>query len=244
MSGHTDSSSQRHAPAAFTQTRWSLVAAVRSGKQTPAEPLAQLSEGYWFPVYAHIRQQGWTPATAHHLTERFFGDLGEQIRTGRPAGFGRFRLFLLDRLQAFLTDQVGLMPIDSAAATVAPAVLEALESRLRSEQGTAGSGFGRSFALQLLAGSRQRLEQEAIGLGRGSMYTLLAPWLARDPDDQRLQAIATELGIGRLAVQMAIRRLRLRFREFVEAELTETVTSPEELEAERASLWRELAGDA
>lgn len=243
MSGHGSSDERPYAPA-FAQTRWSLVAAVRSGKQTPAGPLAQLSESYWFPVYAHVRWQGWAPGAAYRLTEHFFVDLEEQIRAGRPAGFGRFRLFLLDRLQAFLDHQAGHVAADPAISAVDPAVLESLESRLRSEQGPAGSGFGRSFALQLLNGARQRLQQEAIGLGRGPMYSLLAPWLARDPDDSRLDAIANELGIGRLAVQMAIRRLRQRFREFVEAELTETVTSPEELEAERASLWRELAGGA
>lgn len=242
MSGHGKSDDQPPAPPAFAQTRWSLVAAVRSGKQTPAEPLAQLSEGYWFPVYAHIRRQGWAPEAAHRLTEHFFVDLGEQIRAGRPAGFGRFRLFLLDRLQAFLDHRVETAVADSTASPVAPAVLQALETRLHDEQGPAGGGFGRSFALQLLAGSRQRLQQEATRLGREPMYTLLAPWLARDPDDPRLDAIANELGIGRLAVQMAIRRLRQRFREFVEAELADTVTGPEELEAERASLWRELAG--
>lgn len=41
---------------------------------------------------------------------------------------------------------------------------------------------------------------------------------------------------------MAIKRLRQRFRELVEAELAETVTSPAELEAERAALLRALAG--
>ena len=94
----------------------------------------------------------------------------------------------------------------------------------------------------MLTRSRERLAEETRRSERGDMFARLAPFLTVEPPPGTLGALAADLGIGTLAVQVAIKRLRQRFRELVEAELAETVTSPAELEAERAALLRALAG--
>lgn len=228
----------------FNHTRWSLVAAVRDGAHgSERNPLEELSGSYWFPVYACIRRHGHSPAVAHRLAGRFFAVLAEQIRQQAPAGFGRFRVFLFDRLQRFLAaigDETAVAGDDALAPEI-----EALERRLDSEHnGNSGpdSAFERSFGLQVLARSRERLAEETRRSERGAMYQRLAPFLTIEPPAGTIPALAAELGIGALAVQVAIKRLRQRFRELVEAELAETVTSPAELEAERAALLRALAG--
>lgn len=228
----------------FNHTRWSLVAAVRDGAHgSDRNPLEELSGSYWFPVYACIRRHGHAPAAAHRLAGRFFAELAEQIRQQAPAGFGRFRVFLFDRLQRFLAGTV-----DARTAAVDDGLtpeIEALEQRLAIEHiGSSGpdATFERSFGLQVLTRSRERLAEETRRSERGDMFARLAPFLTVEPPVGAIPRLAADLGIGTLAVQVAIKRLRQRFRDLVEAELAETVTSPAELEAERAALLRALSG--
>lgn len=224
----------------FNHTRWSLVAAVRDGGIAgERNPLDELSQSYWFPVYACIRRSGHAPDAAFRLAGRFFTWLAAEIRRDAPAGFGRFRVFLFDRLQSFLTDGDAQSPLPDAV----PAEIDALEQRLAREhagQARPDSIFERSFGLQVLARSRERLADETRRSGREAMFARLAPYLTSEPPAGALPQLAVELGIGALAVQVAIKRLRQRFRELVEAELADTVTSPSELDAERAVLLRAL----
>lgn len=225
----------------FNHTRWSLVAAVREGASGgDVDPLAELSRSYWFPVYACIRHHDHAPARAWQLTRAFFDRLAADIRRERPSAFGRFRVFLFDRLQHFLAapEWPEGVPLPTSEE------LAALEQRLAEEHGAAArpqSTFERSFGLQVLARSRHRLEQEVQRHGREALYRRLVGYLTVEPEAAELVSMATEFGMGTLALQVAIKRLRQRFREFVEAELAETVTSSAELEAERAALLRALA---
>jgi RNA polymerase sigma-70 factor (ECF subfamily) len=87
----------------FATTNWSLV--LRAGKgdgQRAAEALEQLCRIYWYPLYAHARRRGNTPADAEDLTQGFFlsflsrGDLAGlapekarfRIPDSRPAAQG------------------------------------------------------------------------------------------------------------------------------------------------------------
>ena len=224
----------------FNHTRWSLVAAVREGAAGGADPLAELSRSYFFPVYACIRRHGHPPEAAWRLTLAFFDWLAAEIRRDRPSAFGRFRVFLFDRLQGFLSSPA--LPEDQGQ--VPTEDLAALEERLASAHGEGSrpqSTFERSFGLQVLARRRQRLAEEARRHGREPIKERLVGYLTVDPPAGELPVIAADLGIGTLALQVAIKRLRQRFREFVEAELAETVTSSTELEAERAALLLALA---
>lgn len=233
--------SQRPSGERFGHTRWSLVAAVRDGAAGDRNPLEELSQSYWFPVYACIRRSGYAPEPAFQLAGRFFTWLAAEIRRDAPAEFGRFRVFLFDRLQRFLADAAAQAPLPPAV----PAEIAALEQRLVREhagQVQPDSIFERSFGLQVLARSRERLAEETRRSGREAMFARLAPYLTSEPPAGALPQLAGELGIGALAVQVAIKRLRQRFRELVEAELADTVTSPTELDAERAVLLRALTG--
>jgi RNA polymerase sigma-70 factor (ECF subfamily) len=93
----------------------------------------------------------------------------------------------------------------------------------------------------VLTRSRARLAEETRRSGRGDMYQQLSPYLSAEPPAASVPLLAANLGIGALAVQVAIKRLRQRFRELVEAEIAETVTNSGELEAERAALLRALS---
>ena len=54
--------------AAFSPTRWSLIAAVRSGEGLRArDALEKLCEAYWYPLYAYVRRAGHPPEDAAEL---------------------------------------------------------------------------------------------------------------------------------------------------------------------------------
>jgi len=227
----------------FGHTRWSLVAALRDpGVAGEAEPLAELVRGYWYPVYAFLRSSGLEPEPAELRCRQFFAGLTADIRASNPSAFGRFRVFLLDRLQAFLASPAANGP--TAALPAPPQDLAHFESRLQSENGqqaAPANAFERSFAMQVLSRSRERLHAEAERANRLLMFQRLSVFLTSDPDPERLRALAAELGLGQLALQVAIKRLRQRFRELVESELAETVANSGDLEAERALLLRVLS---
>lgn len=237
------SASARSFDAAFGCTRWSLVVALRDESADRRSPLAELTQSYSYPVYAYLRRRGHPPDEAAGLLLGFFDRLGDELAGADPAAFGRFRAFLFDRLLAFMEH-----PQPAAAAAVAaarPIDFVGLERRLRDEHAEAAAPeavFTRSFALQVLSRGREQLREEARRSEREAMFELLERFLTRDPPPDTVSELARQLDIGSLAVQMAIRRLRQRFRQLVEAELQETVASPADLEAERAVLHRILAG--
>ena len=226
-------------PDPFARTRWSLVMALRDGGAASAErSLADLCRDYWYPVYAYVRRCGHAAEPAQRLTGRFFAHLAEEIRSVDPAQFGQFRHFLLTQLHRFLAEpeSAGAGADDEAAPPIA---IEELELRLRRDHvpdAAPDHVFQRGFALEVLGRSLRRLRHEAQESGRGPMFELLERYLIADPPPGHYEQMAARLGYSALALLVAVKRLRQRFRELVDAELCETVASVSDLETERATL--------
>ena len=74
---------KQHAGSAdFGRTRWSVVAAVRSGSEADArESLSDLCRRYWVPVYTYVRRCGHPPQSAAARNRR-----SPQIRI-KPSAF-------------------------------------------------------------------------------------------------------------------------------------------------------------
>jgi hypothetical protein len=124
-------------------------------------------------------------------------------------------------------------------------VLEFAESPLDLEQRNREDNVGvsspeqayqRSFALEILARALKRLREEARQTGHLAMYEALEPYLAVDPAPGQYAEIAERLGSRPLALVVASKRLRQRFRELIGDELADTVSSAEELIAEQQAL--------
>jgi hypothetical protein len=53
----------------FEPTNWGLIAAAKDGDTSKARnALAELCQAYWYPLYAYIRRQGYSPDQAQDLT--------------------------------------------------------------------------------------------------------------------------------------------------------------------------------
>jgi len=244
--------SSRNGPAAhprFSRTRWSRVLDIHQPEQELAQrSLFELSQRFWYPVYAYARRSGHAPEVANELCLAFFGQLPLTVQRVDPRGQGRFRDFLLDRLHCFLTEDWRKYAEDARLQDLsAPETLEQLEQRLAQDHHASSSpeqAFHRSFALEVLARSLRRLQAEAQQSGREDLFRALQPFLTREPVAGQYQELSRALGSPPLALVIAVKRLRQRFRELADDELMETVASPADLESERAALLGLLADGA
>lgn len=231
----------------FPRTRWTLVADVQAGGPAGERALEELCRLYWYPVYAYARRSGASPADAEDLTQGFFAQLIDRQNFARAeATKGRLRSFLLSTLKHFRIDRHrretaqkrggGTLPlsIDSTLAEHRygrePADLEDPE-RL----------FERRWALALLDEAFLRLEAEYQAAGKEELYLALRPCLTQLDATDSYAVLATRLEMTAGAVQVAVHRLRKRYRSSLEAVIAETLDDPAETAEELQYILRILA---
>jgi RNA polymerase sigma-70 factor (ECF subfamily) len=224
----------------FATTRWSMVMQL-ADKESPGarDALDQLTHRYWYPVYAYIRRCGHAPAIAAEMAQKLLqqlqGDLSADLAQNPP---GHFRRFLLDRIHDFLASDWRELIVEETPdrELIVPPDLEA--RYLRDGHGTHSPDdvFQRSFALEVLHRALQRLRAEARQTGHIDMYEALEPYLARDLPPGEYEVMAARLKCRPLALVMALKRLRQRVYELAAEELSDTVSSADELSREQDEL--------
>jgi RNA polymerase sigma-70 factor (ECF subfamily) len=235
-----------HSRQTFERTQWSL--AMRPDEpQAPdaREALIKLCVRYWYPIYAYLRRFGHGPASAQQITRGFLQHLFQHFcDSGVTMAKGRFRQYLLARLRKYMMSGGH----DPSQGEVVAELIEPPDLELRNQRDNASAqspehAYQQSFALELLARSTARLREEASQTGRLDMYDALEPFLAIEPSPVENVELARRLGMRSLTISVALRRLRQRFREVIDAELADTVASAEELQAEQQALYAVLQGD-
>jgi RNA polymerase sigma-70 factor (ECF subfamily) len=235
--------------AGFVPTRWTVVlTAARSDTTHAREALAQLCQTYWYPLYACVRRKGYAPPDAEDLTQAFFARVLEEhfIAAADPAK-GRFRSFLLTRLNHFLADEWDrltaqkrgggqrLIPLESGTA----------DTRYQIEpvdQYSPDKLFEYRWAVTLLELVFARLRQEYESDGKTALFDELKECLAQTRAAVPYAEASARLGLSEGALRVAAHRLRQRYRDLLRAEIAETVSRPEEVEEELRYLFRVLAG--
>lgn len=231
-----------HSSQDFTNTQWSMVCRLQDARAPDArKALTELAVRYWYPVYAYLRRCGHAQETAQDITQAFLQQIAGDLRNQRASPRGRFRDWLLQQLNTFLGGEWRELA-DGGFLPGAPALAE-LERRSRGEHTPDESpeqAYQRSFALELLSRGMERLRAEAAQTGHLDMCEALEPFLAREPLPGQYDELARKLGMRPLAVVIALKRLRQRFRELVHGELADTVMSADELAAEQQALFAAL----
>jgi hypothetical protein len=226
------------------RTQWSLVFNGASDTSTGQEALAELCLRYGYPVYAYLRRCGHAANAAASVLHGFF----HHLDAPRPPGVSlppSFRRWLLEDLHRFLAHPEQFDELLTVA-RLSPAELERrylaeAEPAQAPQPAAPDKGFQRDFAREVLARAQHRLFVEATQAGREALYAHLSPFLAREPAPGQYDALATALDSRPLALVTAVKRLRQRFRELVDAELAQTVAGPDDLPDERVALREALA---
>src|SRR5687768_11269610 len=241
-------------PRHFATTRWSMVLAAggcAGGGTAPAAPqareaLAWLCRTYWYPLYAFVRTRGHPPEESQDLTQGFFARLLEKnVLQAADPDRGRFRSFLLASLKHFLANEW-----DRARAAKRgggePAVsieidVEDAERRFEREPAdvvTPERVFERNWALTLLDTVLADLQAQYQRDGKGDLFERLKGYLSGGAEGTSYADTAAAAGMTEGAVQVAVHRLRKRYRDLLREHIGQTVASPGEVEEEIRDLFK------
>lgn len=237
------------AHAVFATTHWSVVlGAGETGSAQAAAALEQLCRAYWYPLYAFVRRRGYTSADAQDLTQSFFARLLERgsLRNIQREG-GRFRSFLLTALNHFLLDEWDKARAGKRGGGRAILSLDEQEAdgRYRLEPADVSSAdklFERRWALTVLESALDKLRAECAAGGKAQLFELLHARLTDDVPDGAYDGLAAQLNLAPGTVAVTLHRLRKRYREFVRAEVANTVATPSEVDEEMRALKAALSG--
>ena len=234
-------------PAGFPTTRWSQVAHAAN----PAAPearaaVAELCGAYWYPIYAFIRRKGNGPEQALDLTQGYFAHLLERgtVTSADPAR-GRFRSFLLADCRHFLAHE---RERDAAARRGGRIALLSInandaEGQYQLEpvhEQTPERLFERDWALALLEGVVAEVRREYETSGRGASFEVLKVVLEAGSSRVSQADMAARLGTTEAAVQVAVHRLRKRYRQALRAAIAATVADEAEVDDELKALFAAL----
>jgi RNA polymerase sigma-70 factor (ECF subfamily) len=221
------------------------VAAVGADSGQARKALAHLCETYWYPLYAFVRREGHAPDDAQDLTQEFFARLLEKNwLEAVDREKGKFRSFLLAAVRHFLANEwdrahrlkrgggVNIVSLDAQTAEDRYA-LEPADSM------TADRIFERRWALTLLEQVLAGVRREFVAAGRETLFEELK--VALTGGKVPYAEVAARLNLSEGAVRVAVHRLRVRYRELLRAEIAETVSAEEEIDAEVQHLFAALA---
>ncbi len=208
--------------------------------------LDELCGMYWYPLYAFARRREIPPAEAEDLTQGFFALLvSRSLLDKADRERGRLRSFLIGAFKLHLSDErrreqrlrrgggQSIVSFDQVQAEewfVADTADEAAPEQR----------FDRDWAESVVVNAMRALEGECVQKGKGAVFARLREFLSWDQAEPEVAAAARDLGLTEGALRVAVHRLRHSFRLQLQAEVAQTVTTPEELRAELDHLFRTL----
>jgi RNA polymerase sigma-70 factor (ECF subfamily) len=228
----------------FLTTHWSLVVqAADRDSPASAEALEALCRAYWLPLYHYVRRRAPNIDEAHDLTQEFFAKLIEKnYLAAAQRDRGRFRAFLLTAFRHFLANDwektrsqkrgggKPAIPLDFSTGDSHHALEPA--GGLAPEE-----AYDREWAMTLLAAVMASLQEEFARDGRQAEFDVLKGFLTGEHAAETFAAAAQKLGRTEGAVKMAVQRLKGRFRERLREEIAQTVSGPDEIDAEIRDLF-------
>jgi DNA-directed RNA polymerase specialized sigma24 family protein len=234
-------------PAGFPTTRWSQVAhAVDPTAPEARAALAELCGAYWYPIYAFIRRKGNDPEQALDLTQGYFAHLLERgtVASADPVR-GRFRSFLLADCRHFLAHERARNAADWRGGRL---VVLSINSNDAEEQyqlepaheHTPERLFERDWALALLEDVLAVIRRDYEISGRGAIFEVLKVVLEAGSNHVSQADIAARLGTSEAAAQVAVHRLRKRYRAALRAAIAATVADLAEVDDELNALFAAL----
>jgi RNA polymerase sigma-70 factor (ECF subfamily) len=225
----------------FATTSWSLISSTREPGDTSREAVASLCRQYWRPLYVYARRAGQPADQAEDVVQDFMLHVIEdEVFARADANRGRFRTFLLTALQQFLARRHR----DETRQKRAPSSpllsldVESGEELVTSVTGLSAEGaFDRAWALEQLDLTRQRVEAEFAAAGKADLFARLQPMIT----GASAKEAGASLGMTEGAINVATHRLRRRFGELLRDQVAQTLSLPEEVDAEIAHLRSALA---
>lgn len=212
--------------------------------------LCRLCEKYWYPVYAFLRRSGHDPNAAEDLTQAFFVDLIEGNKlAAADSERGRFRSFLLTACRNFASNvRRGQRTLKAGGGKKQlPLDVDVALGENRYQQRSVDSWspeqlFDRQWALQLLDLAIDQIANDYAARNQTKQFDALKPFIAPAGDLPRHVVVAETLGISVGAVKTAVHRLRQRFAQTLQEQVSETLSDRDEIKDELKILLDALGG--
>jgi len=231
---------------AFPRTRWTLVEDLRTEGAVRERAMSELCEIYWHPVYAFLLRGGTSRVDAEDRAQGFFERLVEQnFLSSADAGKGKLRTFLLTALQRYCISEYRKETRQKRGGGQDLVSLDAEEDGVRVPEPSLGDDpeklFEKQWAISLLDEAFTRVESEYRLAEKGRLFELLSPFLTgRQKEDPRYEELAVELEMTVGSVQVAVHRMRKRYRRGFEEVVRETVEDEALVEEEIRHVLRVL----
>src|SRR5947208_4073503 len=226
-------------PQWFATTHWSVVlSATDSSAPGAQEALEKLCCSYWYPLYAFVRREGYSPEDAQDLTQAFFARFLEKNYLAQvDREKGKFRSFLLASLRHFLSDERDRTRAAKRGGGQIPLSLDAQDAEGRYalepvDEMSAEKIFERRWALTVLDATRTCLREEYAASGKAERFAVLAQFLPGENPALTYAQAASQLGLAAGTVKWEVHQLKQRYREVLRAEIAHTVGSADQIDDE------------
>lgn len=225
----------------FPTTHWTLVQVVKSkDPKRAAIALEELCSRYWYPIYAYLRRSGSSAHDAEDLTQMLFQKMLEDdtLRFVQQER-GKLRTYLIGLLRQVISKQVRHDRADKRGGGQTLLSLDETDAAERYNHEPADLRdperlYERAWAIQLLETVRGKLRESFSKHGRLADYEALEPHLGWDDAPAPYAELAAFLNSNESAVRVLVHRLRKKFRDLLEAEISKTVVEPEDIAREIA----------
>ena len=231
----------------FLTTHWSVVQAAGGDSTRSRMALEQLCQTYWYPLYAFARRTGLNAHDAEDSVQSFFLKcLEKDTLNAADQSKGRFRSFLLIAFKRFLSNEREKLSARKRGGDRVVVELDSLTAEQRYatepvEMDSAEKLYERRWALTLLEQVLKRLENEQANAGHAESFSAMKEFLTGAGRGTPYSELAVKLGTTESSIKVSVHRLRKRYRELLEAEIANTVSTPEEVEEERRHLLSALS---
>lgn len=224
----------------FNTTHWSIVLTAKGSSKEAGEAIRELCDTYYMPVLRAVQrilandtQRVYGGRDASDLTHDFFARIleGEAFNLLDKKN-GRFRSYLLGAVKHFLSNTREKEARIKRGGNVR---ILSLVDEPEDNNGIDEAIFDQDWAHMML-------QKTFDSLGQTSETQRLLPWITCELDGQTRKKIAAELKITDVAVNVALHRLRKRFRASIRKMIAETVDNPVEIGEELDHLIRALRG--
>lgn len=223
----------------FPTTHWTLVQIVKGGdRKQAAQALEDICARYWYPVYAYLRRSGQSGPDAEDLTQMLFQKLvaDDALKLARQER-GRLRSFLIGMIRQVISRQNRHDRAEKRGGRVTVLSLDETVAGERYSHEPADVQdperlYDRAWAMQLLESVREKLRTSFINNNRLADYEVLEPYLGWDDDPAPFADLGRRLGSNETAARVLVHRLRKKFRELLESEISKTVVNPEDIVSE------------
>jgi len=205
----------------FRSTRWTLIQRIGPSSEAGTRAMSELCEIYYEPVKHFILRWTRSEEKADDLTHSFFEQLLEKNSLGQPnPEQGKFRSYLLGAVKNFLSAENTRNTAQKRGGN-----LEQMELKDESIKDTDDHlAFDHDWALALIDRAHQSVAQNMEKSGKGKHFEILKPWLDGGQQGDATTA-AKQLGMSSNALNVAIHRLRDKFRRAIRVEIESTTSS-------------------